>query len=160
MNVKYFDHAATTKIRKEVLDEMMPYLRNQYGNPSTLYKLGRRSKQAIEQARKQVAELINAQSSEIYFTSSGTESDNTALKGVVYANCNKGNHIITSKIEHSAILNSCKSLEEQGFKVTYIDVDKNGIIKIKDLINSINCNTILISIMFVNNELRNDTANS
>ena len=159
MNVKYFDHAATTKIRKEVLDEMMQFLQNEYGNPSTLYKLGRTSKQAIEKARKQVAELINAQPNEIYFTSGGTESDNTALKGIAYANYNKGNHIITSKIEHSAVLNSCKTLEKQGFKITYIDVDNKGIIKLGDLLKSINSNTILISLIFANNEIRNYTAN-
>ncbi len=153
VGIRYFDHAATTYIRKEVLEEMMPYLKEEYGNPSSQYRLGRKAKQAIEVAREKVAKVINAKSSEIYFTSGGTESDNLALKGIMYANIKKGNHIITSKIEHPAILNTCKELENEGFKVTYVDVDNNGIVNIKQLLMSINCKTVLISIMYANNEI-------
>ena len=153
MEIKYFDNAATTKVKEEVLNEMLPYYSIQYGNPSSLYTIGRYTKRAIEKARKQVANLINCNSNEIYFTGSGTESDNTALKGIAYANKVKGNHIITSKIEHSAILNACKTLEKQGFKVSYINVDKDGIINIQELVNSITKDTILISVMFANNEI-------
>ena len=153
MKIKYFDNAATTKVKEEVLNEMLPYYSIQYGNPSSLYTIGRYTKRAIEKARKQVANLINCNSNEIYFTGSGTESDNTALKGIAYANKVKGNHIITSKIEHPAILNACKTLEKQGFKVSYINVDKDGIINIQELINSITKDTILISVMFANNEI-------
>ena len=153
MKIKYFDNAATTKVKEEVLNEMLPYYSIQYGNPSSLYTIGRNTKRAIEKARKQVANLINCNSNEIYFTGSGTESDNTALKGIAYANGGKGNHIITSKIEHPAILNTCKTLEKQGFKVSYINVNKDGIIDIQELINSITKDTILISVMFANNEI-------
>lgn len=153
MEIKYFDNAATTKVKEEVLNEMLPYYSIQYGNPSSLYTIGRYTKRAIEKARKQVANLINCNSNEIYFTGSGTESNNTALKGIAYANKVKGNHIITSKIEHPAILNACKTLEKQGFKVSYINVDKDGIINIQELVNSITKDTILISVMFANNEI-------
>lgn len=153
MNIKYFDNAATTKVAKEVLNEMMPYLQEEYGNPSSMYTLGRSSKRAIEEARKKVAELINCEPNEIYFTSSGSESDNTAIKGIAYHNYNKGMHIITSKIEHPAVLNTCHTLEKQGFIVTYLDVDKEGFIDLEQLINSIRHDTILITIMFANNEI-------
>lgn len=153
MKIRYFDNGATTKVRKEVLDVMLPYLQDQYGNPSSLYSVGRISKKAIEEARKQVAMLINAKSSEIYFTGCGSESDNTAIKGIAYANRQKGRHIITSKIEHPAILHTCQSLEEQGFDITYLDVDKNGFVDLEQLRNSIRNDTILISIMFANNEI-------
>lgn len=153
MNIKYFDNAATTKVAKEVLDEMLPYLKEEFGNPSSMYTLGRSSKRAIEDARKKVARLINCEPTEIYFTSSGSESDNTAIKGIAYQNYNKGMHIITSKIEHPAVLNTCHTLERQGFKVTYLDVDKEGFIDLEQLINSIRHDTILISIMFANNEI-------
>ena len=125
MDIIYFDNSATTKIKTEVLNEMMPYLTTEYGNASSLYSIGRKAKRAIENARKQVAELINCDPHEIYFTGSGSESDNTALKGFAYANKEKGNHIITSKIEHHAILESCETLEKQGFEVSYINVDEN-----------------------------------
>jgi len=115
----YFDNAATTKVKEEVLEEMIPYFRLNYGNPSSMYGLGRASKKAIEKARKRVSKLINCEPNEIYFTGSGTESDNTALKGIAYANRNKGNHIITTKIEHPAILNTCETLSKQGFNITY-----------------------------------------
>ena len=153
MKTVYFDNAATTKIKSEVLNEMLPYLSTNYGNASSIYKIGKDSKQAIEYARKQVASLINCESNEIYFTSCGTESDNTALKGFAYANKNKGNHIITSKIEHPAILETCKFLESQGFEVTYISVNSDGFLNLNELENSIRPTTILISIMFANNEI-------
>lgn len=153
MEVRYFDNSATTKIKEEVLTEMFPYLSREYGNPSSLYSIGRKSKRAIEEARRRVASLINCKPEEIYFTSCGSESDNTALKGIAYANQNKGKHIITSKIEHPAILNSCQNLERKGFEITYLDVDKNGIVNLETLKNSIRPDTILISIMFANNEI-------
>ena len=153
MNIRYFDNSATTKIKDEVLDAMLPYLTNQYGNASSIYSLGRESKRAIEKARKQVASLINCAPEEIYFTSCGSESDNTALKGIAYKYRNKGNHIITSKIEHPAILNTCKNLESKGYEITYLNVDKNGIIDMNQLLNSIKPTTILISIMTANNEI-------
>ena len=153
MEVRYFDNSATTRIKEEVLTEMFPFLSREYGNPSSLYSIGRKSKRAIEEARKRVASLINCNSEEIYFTSCGSESDNTALKGIAYANQNKGKHIITSKIEHPAILHSCQNLEKKGFEVTYLDVDKDGFVNLQTLENSIRQDTILISVMFANNEI-------
>lgn len=153
MEVRYFDNSATTRIKEEVLTEMFPFLSREYGNPSSLYSIGRKSKRAIEEARKRVASLINCNSEEIYFTSCGSESDNTALKGIAYANSNKGKHIITSKIEHPAILHSCQNLEKKGFEVTYLDVDKDGFVNLQTLENSIRQDTILISVMFANNEI-------
>ena len=153
MEIRYFDNSATTKIKEDVFKEMLPYLSIQYGNPSSIYSIGREAKRAIEEARRRVASLINCKQEEIYFTSCGSESDNTALKGIAFANKNKGKHIITSKIEHPAILNTCKSLEKQGFEVTYLDVDKQGFVNLETLKNSIKKDTILISIMFANNEI-------
>ena len=153
MNIIYFDNSATTKIKTEVLNEMMPFLTTEYGNASSLYSIGRKSKRAIENARKQVAEIIGCNSNEIFFTAGGSESDNLALKGYVYANKQKGNHIITSKIEHPAILETCRKLEKQGVEVSYINVDEDGIIKLEDLKNEIRPSTILISIMAANNEV-------
>ena len=153
LNIVYFDNAATTKIRSEVLNEMIPYLTSNYGNASSLYSIGRTSKHAIDNARAQVASLINCNPNEIYFTSCGSESDNTALKGIAFANKKKGNHIITSKIEHPAILESCKFLEKQGFDISYINVDSDGFINLQELENAIRPTTILISIMFANNEI-------
>ena len=153
MNLVYCDHAATTPVKKEVLEEMMPYFCEKYGNASSLYSIGRKSKNAIEDARKKVARAICANEKKIYFTSCGSESDNLAIKGIAKAYSNKGNHIITSKIEHPAVLNTCKTLEKEGFEVTYINVDKNGIIDIEELKKSIKDKTILISIMFANNEI-------
>lgn len=149
----YLDNGATTKVKTEVLNEMMPYLTTEYGNPSSLYSIGRKAKKAIEKSRRQVAELINCNPHEIYFTGSGSESDNTALKGFAYANREKGNHIITSKIEHHAILETCETLEKQGFEVSYINVDKDGVLKIEELRNAIKPSTILISVMTANNEI-------
>ena len=149
----YFDHAATTAVDKEVLKEMLPYFDNEYGNPSSLYSIGRSAKRAIEEARKKVAFAINSEAKEIYFTGGGSECDNIALKGITYANREKGNHIITTKIEHPAILNTCKTLGKEGFNITYLDVDENGLINLTDLKNNITNKTILISIMFANNEI-------
>ena len=153
MDIIYLDNSATTKIKTEVLNEMLPYLTTEYGNASSLYFIGRKAKRAIEKARQQVAKLINCNPHEIYFTGSGSESDNTALKGFAYANKEKGNHIITSKIEHHAILETCETLERQGFEVSYIDVDESGRIKIDELKKAITPSTILISIMTANNEI-------
>ena len=153
MSIIYCDHSGTTYVKKEVLNAMMPYFSEQFGNPSSLYSIGRKSKEAVDEARTKVAKAINAEPKEIYFTSCGSESDNLALKGFAYANRDRGNHIITSKIEHPAILNTCKTLEKQGFVVTYLNVDKNGFVDIKELNNSITKDTILISIMTANNEI-------
>ncbi len=153
MDIKYFDHAATTAVKEEVLKEMLPYFSINYGNASSIYSLGRQSKKALDNARTQVARAIGAHPKEIYFTGCGSESDNIAIKGVAYANKNRGNHIITTKIEHPAILNTCKSLEKDGFNVTYLNVDENGFININELKSAITDNTILISVMFANNEI-------
>ncbi len=153
MFVRYFDHAATTAVKEEVLKEMLPYFSINYGNASSIYSLGRQSKRAIDNARMQVSEVLNCHPREVYFTGCGSESDNLALKGVAFENLHKGNHIITTKIEHHAILNTCKSLEKEGFVVTYLNVDENGFININELKSSITDKTILISIMFANNEI-------
>ena len=153
MKTIYFDHAATTAVAREVKEAMDPYFCENYGNASSLYDLGYKSKEAINEARIKVAKVLNAKPNEIYFTSCGSESDNLALKGVARANRQKGNHIITSKIEHPAVLNTCKQLEKEGFKVTYLNVNKNGFVDLEELKNSINSNTILVSIMFANNEI-------
>ncbi len=153
MKIRYFDNAATTKVKSEVLEEMLPYLKESYGNPSSVYSIGREAKKAIEEARRKVAQLINCNSNEIYFTGCGSESDNMAIKGIAYGNRTKGRHIITSKIEHPAVLNTCKTLERQGFRVTYLNVDKQGFINIEELRSSITNDTILITIMFANNEI-------
>ena len=151
--IRYFDHAATTAVDEEVLKEMLPFFSLEYGNPSSLYKIGRNAKRALEEARQRVAKAIHSKPKEIYFTACGSESDNIAIKGVAYANRNKGNHIITTKIEHPAVLNTCRTLENEGFNITYLDVDKNGLINISDLKSKITDKTILISIMFANNEI-------
>ena len=153
MEIKYFDHAATTQISEEVLEEMKPFLNEEYGNPSSMHIKGTKAKEAIEKSRKQVADAINADIGEIYFTSGGTESDNTAIKGFARANKKKGNHIITSKIEHKAILESCKSLEDEGFEITYVGVDEYGFVKLEELKDAIKSSTILVSVMFANNEI-------
>lgn len=153
MDIRYFDNSATTRVKKEVFESMVPYLTMEYGNPSSIYTIGRNAKRAIENARKQVAELIKCKPEEIYFTSCGSESDNTAIKGIAYSSKYKGKHIITSKIEHPAVLNSCKALEKRGYNITYLNIDKDGIVDISELSNSINKDTILISIMLANNEI-------
>lgn len=149
----YFDNAATTKLDEEVLNEMMPYLRENYGNASSIYKIGREAKKAVEDSREKIAKVLNCKPSEIYFTAGGSESDNTAIKGIARANKQKGNHIITSKIEHPAVLETCKELEKEGFEVSYISVDENGIINLEELKNAIKPTTILITVMFANNEI-------
>lgn len=149
----YLDHGATTKVDSRVFTKMIPYFSINYGNPSSAYFLGRRNKRTVEEARNIVASNIGANSKEIYFTSCGSESNNLALKGIAYANKHRGKHIITSKIEHPAILNTCATLERQGFNVTYLNVDSNGFVRLEELENSIRVDTILISIMFANNEI-------
>ena len=119
----YFDYAATTPVDSRVINKMIPYFNKEFGNPSSMYDIGRSNKYAINNARKEIAEAINCYPEEIYFTSCGSESDNLAIKGIAKANKSKGNHIITSKIEHPAVLETCKSLEKEGFEVTYLDVD-------------------------------------
>lgn len=153
MGSKYFDNAATTRTKEEVLKTMMPYYKLQFGNPSSAYTIGRNAKMAIEEARKKVAILLNSKNKEIYFTGGGSESNNTALKGIAHKNKEKGNHIITSKIEHPSILNTCKELEKEGFNITYLNVNSEGIVDLNQLKSSINAKTILISIMFANNEI-------
>ena len=152
-NIRYFDHAATTKTKEEVLKEMIPYFTLNYGNASSIYTIGRKSKKAVEEAREKVAKAINATSKEIYFTSCGSESDNLAIKGVAYANREKGNHIITTKIEHPAVLHTCQHLAREGFEITYLNVDNDGLISLQELEEAITNKTILISIMFANNEI-------
>ena len=149
----YFDNAATTPLSKDVLDKMMPYLTDNYGNASSIYEIGRRSRAAIDEARDRVAKALGADASEIYFTSGGSESDNWAIKGLCSAKKSKGNHIITTAIEHHAVLHTLKSLEKEGFEVTYLPVDENGLISLDDLKNAIKDTTILITIMFANNEI-------
>ena len=149
----YMDHAATTPVRKEVLEAMLPYFTEYYGNASGIYSIAKESKKAMEKAREQVAAAINAQPSEIYFTAGGSESDNMALRGVAEALKDKGNHIITTKIEHHAILHTCEYLEKHGFRVTYLDVDADGKVRLEDLEAAICPETILISVMFANNEI-------
>lgn len=153
MKIRYFDHAATTPVREEVIREIIPYLGVEYGNPSSIYTLGRRNRKVIDESRGKVAKAINGKSSEIYFTSCGSESDNLALKGIMSANKEKGKHVITTKIEHPAILNTCKWLEKNGYDVTYLNVDNNGKINLSELKDSIRLDTVLISIMFANNEI-------
>ena len=150
----YLDHAATTKVREEVLEAMLPFLREQYGNPSSVYTLGREAKRALEEARGQVAKALNAAyAREIYFTGCGTESDNWAISGAAYANAQKGKHIITSKVEHHAVLHTLANLEKRGFSVTYLDVDEYGAVSLEDVKKAVRDDTILITIMFANNEV-------
>ena len=149
----YFDNAATTKLDDEVLKEMLPYLKDNYGNPSSIYKLGREARKAIEDSREKIAKVLNCKANEIYFTAGGSESYNTAIKGIAKANKKRGNHIITSKIEHPAVLETCKQLEKEGFEITYISVDEKGIVDLEELKKSIKPTTILITIMFANNEI-------
>ncbi len=153
MDIVYLDNSATTKTDEEVVKEMIPYMSKNYGNPSSIYKIGRENRKAVEDARDKVAKVLNCESGEIYFTSCGSESDNTAIKGIAYGYKNKGNHIITSKIEHPAVLETCKQLEKEGFEVTYISVDENGIVNLEELEKSIKPTTTLITIMFANNEI-------
>lgn len=147
----YLDNAASTAINEYVLQEMLPFFKEQYGNPSSIHQLGRIANKAIQQARKQIADLISADSKEILLTSGGTESNNTALMGIAHKN--KGCHIITSSIEHEAVLEPCKKLEKEGFEITFLPVNRDGLINPDDIKKSIKKNTSLVSIMFANNEV-------
>ncbi|WP_432628472.1 cysteine desulfurase NifS [Brotaphodocola sp.] len=149
----YLDHAATTRTRPEVVEAMLPYFTELYGNPSSVYDFSAPCKQAVAKARETIAKTIGAKPSEIYFTAGGSESDNWALEATADALKDKGRHIITSKIEHHAILHTCKYLEEHGFEVTYLNVDENGVVKLEELEKAIRPDTILISVMYANNEI-------
>lgn len=149
----YMDHAATTYVKPEVLDAMTPYFTEHFGNPSSIHSFARETKKAIDHAREQVANAIGATPSEIFFTSGATESDNWALRGMAYQHKNKGNHIITTAIEHHAILHTCQALEKEGFEVTYLEVDENGLVTPEQVKNAITDKTILVSVMFANNEI-------
>ena len=149
----YLDNAATTPTKPEVVEVMLPYFTEKFGNPSAVYKFASENKSAVTNARDTIAKAIGTTSENIYFTAGGSESDNWALKATAEAYKDKGNHIITSKIEHHAILHTCEYLERNGFEVTYLDVDENGIVKLEELEKAIRPTTILISIMFANNEI-------
>lgn len=149
----YMDYAATTYTKPEVLEDMIPYFTEFYGNPSSIYSISRETKKAIDKARNRISKAINADPAEIYFTGGGSEADNWAIKGIALANKNKGNHIITTKIEHHAVLHTCEYLEKQGFEVTYLDVDEEGSIRLEELKNAIKPSTILVTIMTANNEI-------
>ena len=153
MNPIYFDNAASTKVDSEVLKAMLPYFSEEYGNASSVHQIGQKARQALEKSRRIIAREINAKRHEIVFTSGGTESNNFALKGLFFENYPKKNHLIVSKIEHDCILNTCKWLETQGAKVTYLDVDEKGFVNLEQLKNSINEKTFLVSIMHANNEI-------
>ena len=149
----YLDNAATTKTAPEVVEAMLPYFSEAYGNPSSIYSLAGESRKAVDQARETIARALGARPEEIYFTAGGTESDNWALKAAAEFYRKKGNHIITTKIEHHAVLHSCQWLEKQGFEVTYLNVDENGVVRLEELKAAIRPTTILISIMYANNEI-------
>lgn len=151
--VVYMDYAATTFVKPEVLEEMLPYFTEKFGNPSSFYSISRDTKMAIDKGRQRVAKALNCEASEVYFTGGGSEADNWAIKGIAFANKNKGNHIITTKIEHHAVLHTCEYLEKNGFEVTYLDVNEEGFIDLEELKNAITDKTILVSIMFANNEI-------
>ena len=149
----YLDHASTTPVRPEVVEAMAPYFTEHFGNPSSIYPLGQEASDAVAAARESLASLIGATPREIFFSSGGTESDNWALKGVARANATKGRHIITSAIEHHAVLHTCEALEREGFEVTYLPVDEHGLVSVEDFKAAIRPDTILASIMFANNEI-------
>lgn len=149
----YMDYAATTYTKPEVLEEMIPYFTEFYGNPSSIYSLSRETKKAIDGARDRVAKAINCDRNEVYFTGGGSEADNWAIKGIAFAHKNKGNHIITTKVEHHAVLHACEYLEKHGFEVTYLPVDEEGRVRVEDFKNAITDKTILATIMFANNEI-------
>ena len=149
----YLDNAATTKTAPEVVDAMLPYFSEYYGNASTIYSLGAESKKAMDHARQTIADSLGAKPEEIYFTAGGSESDNWALKATAEAYASKGKHIITTKIEHHAILHTCEYLEKRGFEITYLNVDRDGLISLDELKAAIRPDTILISVMFANNEI-------
>ena len=149
----YLDHASTTPVHTEVLEAMLPYFTKEFGNPSSIYPLGQNASDAVAEARDTLAALIGAKPQEIFFTSGGTESDNWALKGFMHANASKGKHLITSAIEHHAVLHTCETLEHEGFEVTYLPVDEHGLVSVEDFKAAIRPDTILASIMFANNEI-------
>ena len=149
----YMDNAATTPVKPEVLDAMLPYFTEKFGNPSSIYSISSENKKAITDAREVIAKTINTTPENIYFTAGGSESDNWALKATADAYASKGKHIITTKIEHHAILHTCEYLETKGFEITYLDVDENGLVKLDELTAAIRPDTILISVMFANNEI-------
>ena len=149
----YMDYAATTQVRPEVLDAMLPYLREVYGNPSSIYSLAQESRKAVDESRNIVADILGCRPSEIIFTSGGTESDNTALLGSAMGSRPEGNHIITTSVEHHAVLNACHMLEQFGYKVTYLPVDSYGLINLMDLEKAITGQTILVSLIYANNEI-------
>ena len=149
----YLDNAATTRIAPEVWEAMQPWMNEMYGNPSSIHGTGREAQKACQQARRQAAEAIGAEPKEIYFTSGGSESDNWAIKGYAFANREKGNHIITTSVEHHAVINTCRWLEKQGFEVTYLPVDSEGRVSPKDAERAVTDRTILISVMAANNEI-------
>lgn len=149
----YFDNAATTCVRKEVFDAMKPFYMEEPGNPSSIYEIARHAKKALESSREKVAKIIGADSAEVFFTGSGTESDNWAVKGIAEAYADKGKHIITTAIEHHAVLNSCEYLEKNGYEITYLPVDEYGLVNTNELEKAIRPDTILISVMYANNEI-------
>jgi len=155
MNKKiiYLDNAATTKTRPEVVEAMLPYFTEKFGNPSSVYGFASQNKEAVTEAREQIAKALNAPTQDIYFTAGGSEADNWALKAAMEAYKDKGNHLITTKIEHHAILHTCEYLEKQGCEVTYLDVDENGVVDLEQLKKSIKPTTVLISVMYANNEI-------
>lgn len=153
MKTTYMDYSATTYVKPEVLDAMMPFFTEKFGNPSSFYGISRETKMAVDNARAQVAKAINCDPNEVYFTGGGSEADNWAIKGIATAHMKKGNHIITTKIEHHAVLHTCEFLEKFGFEVTYLDVNEEGFIDLKQLEEAITDKTILVSIMFANNEI-------
>ena len=149
----YLDNAATTKVADSVVDAMLPYFKEYYGNASSIYQLGAKSKEALDESREYIAGTLGAKTNEIYFTAGGSESDNWAIKATADAYAQKGKHIITSAIEHHAVLHTCEYLEKHGYEVTYVGVDENGVIKLDELKAAIRPDTILISVMFANNEI-------
>jgi cysteine desulfurase len=149
----YMDHAATTQVRPEVLETMLPYFSERYGNPSSLYSIARETRQAVENSREKVAEILGCDPAEIIFTGGGTESDNMAVKGIAYANQKRGRHLITSQVEHHAVLHACQYLEKFGFRVTYLPVDSNAVVDIKALEKLLEEQTTLVSVMLANNEV-------
>lgn len=153
MNKIYLDNAATTPVRKEVVDAMLPYFMESFGNPSSVYQIAQINKKAVDEARETIAKALGAQANEIFFTSGGSEADNWAIKGIAQAHKAKGNHIITTKVEHHAVLHTCEFLEKNGYEVTYVDVDENGMVHPEAIEKAIKKNTILISVMYANNEI-------
>ena len=149
----YLDNAATTPVAKEVIETMMPYFREKFGNASSLHSFGREARDAVENSRERISKKLNAKEHNVVFTSGGTEANNLALKGVAFANRERGKHIITTKIEHDCVLNACKWLEKNGFDVTYLNVDKEGFVDLNELENAIRNDTIIVSIMHANNEI-------